>query len=199
MPARRKRKLKTVIWVLILFVALGLSYSLYITFQSGATQTGIIVCPDDTNECFWIAHIHAFAPIFICGEEYHIPIEKGPLGGPHSHEEKNIFHWHDRLPYDLEAHTITNIEPLTLGAMFDALDIPFNNTGIAQQTTGGVCLDGNPGTMHMFVNGKPNTEFETYVWKNKDVIVIFFDSRTETELLEFLNTLNLAFPKLGRG
>jgi len=199
MTSRTKKKFLIVIWIVIFFAVIGLGYSLYITLSSDATSTGVIACPEGTGECFWVTHTHAYIPIYACGEEVRLPFEKGPLTGPHTHEERNIIHWHDRLPYDLSTKTITVTEPLTLGAFFDALEIPFGTDRIQNFVNGDLCPNGEPGQITMFVNNATSTEFRSHIWKDQEVIVIYFDSRSEAELLEELKILDLEFPKLGRG
>ncbi len=181
----------------ILLVASGLGYSLYVTYQSGATTRGIVTTLADGTS-IWTAHVHAYVPIVICGEEIRLPTEVGALTGPHTHEEKNTIHWHDKLPYDPVAQQVLNTKPLTLGAFFDALDVPFGPDRAADTKSPGVC-EGKPATLKMFVNGKASDAWRDYMWHNKDVIVIFFDERTSAQIEEDLLSRPIAFPALGRG
>ena len=106
--------------IVLLIATLG--YSLYQTYQSGALRAGTVT---DTGAGYiWTAHLHAYVPISICGEAFRLPVEVGPLTGPHTHEEKNIVHWHDKLPYDKERGAILDTRPLTLGAFFEAIGVP---------------------------------------------------------------------------
>ena len=180
-------------------VVLGIiAYSLYITFSTGAQDKGIVTCIDE-NTCFFTAHWHAYTPIMICGQETRLPIETGSLQKAHTHEEKNLVHWHDRLPYDNTNKKIMNATPLFLGSFFDEIKIPFDNDKIMDKKNGDQCPDGKPGTLKMFVNGKPNTEFRDYLWKNYDVIVLVFDNRSLAEVETELASKPIAFPTLGRG
>ncbi len=193
-----KKKVKAaVIWSIIVLVIAGLTYSLYATIKANPSL-GIVTCPQE-GSCFWTAHIHAFVPISICGEEYRLPIEVGRLDGPHTHEEKNTIHWHDKLPYDQTTQSITNTEPLTLGAFFSAIEVALSDRRIADKNNGDLCPDGKAGTVKVFVNGSPVSEFREFIWKDQDVIVIFFDSRSVEEIQAELKVNPIEFPKLGRG
>ncbi|HEY4475108.1 MAG TPA: hypothetical protein VJB92_00035 [Candidatus Paceibacterota bacterium] len=194
---KTKNMKAAIIWPVIIILAGVLAYSLYVTLKANPSA-GVVTCVA-SGECFWTAHVHAFVPISICGEEFRLPIEKGALGGPHTHEEKNTIHWHDRLPYDKKTQSITETEPLTLGAFFDALEIQFNDQSIAEKINGGRCSDGAIGSIKIFANGELITNARNHIWKDKDVIAIFFDSRSAPEIEAELKAKPIVFPKLGRG
>ncbi len=198
LKGKKKKMKRNLILSLIVVAALGLVYSLYAAFTTGAVQKGVIVCPTEDN-CIWQAHVHAYVPTIICGDDVRLPIEKGPLDGPHTHEEKNVIHWHDRLPYDKANQRILDATPLTLGAFFDAIDIIFDSDRIMGKENGGVCPDGGIGTLKMFVDGKQNNQFRNYVWEDRDVILLVFDSRAVNEIEAQLATQPIKFPTLGRG
>lgn len=205
-----KKRLKTALIVsLIIALAALLAYSLYATFKSGAFEGGVVTCTE--NGCFWTAHVHAFVPIEVCGEEYRLPIEVGLLDGPHTHEEKNTIHWHDRLPYDNDNKKITDTKPLTLGAFFDSIGVAFDGDRIAEKKNGDVCPNepiraqctkspcDQLTKAKMFVNGESNSTFRDYIWSDKDVIQIFFDSRDASLIKSGIDANPTVFPKLGRG
>ena len=193
-----KKNIKAaIIWSLILAVAAFLSYSLYVTIESDPSS-GIVTCPK-TGECIWTAHVHAFVPILICDKEFRLPIEVGKLQNPHTHEEKNIIHWHDKLPYDKTTNMITNLEPLTLGAFFDSIDVEFSEKSIDGKTNGDLCPNNKAGDLKVFVNGKLNTQYGNYIWKDKDVISIFFDDTPVETIEKELMENPVTFPALGRG
>ena len=186
------------IFIVLLAGAAGLGYSLYITIKSGAVDAGVVSCPS-AGQCIWTAHIHAYLPISICGEDYRLPIEIGALTGPHTHEEKNIAHWHDKLPYDKKTKEIMDAAPLTLGAFFDAIEVPFNSDRIANKKNSDLCPDGSKGITKVLVNGTIVENPREYIWKNHDIIMIFFDSRTPLETERKAAEAPLTFPTLGRG
>ncbi|OGF01948.1 MAG: hypothetical protein A3G07_02755 [Candidatus Doudnabacteria bacterium RIFCSPLOWO2_12_FULL_47_12] len=189
---------KLVVLFLLLIGAGVIVYSLIVTFRSGATKSGVITCLD-SGECFWTAHIHAYIPVTICGQEYRLPIEKGDLSGPHTHEEKNLAHWHDRLAYDPQARQIIDTRPLLLKSFFEAIAMPFSNTGIAGKNNGDICPGGGKGSLQMFVGGKYMENPESYIMRDLDVVQIFFDERDIKTIEEDIKNNPVPFPALGRG
>jgi len=194
----KTKKIKTmIVWIVIIIIAAALAYSLNITLKSNPSL-GIVTCPK-VGTCFWTAHIHSFIPVSVCGKEIRLPIEVGRLDYPHTHEEKNINHWHDKLPYNKETNMITDTKPLTLGAFFDSIEIKFDNETYDDKKNGDLCPDGKPGKLTVFANGKLLENPSEFIWKDKDVIRIFFDTRTREEIEEFIKNNPVKFPALGRG
>lgn len=196
--SKKKNFKMAIVLSIVALILMGIGYSLYVTKTSGAAERGVIVCPEENN-CVWTAHVHSYVPVEICGEDKRLPIEKGSLQGPHTHEEKNIIHWHDRLPYDKQNSKILDATPLTLEAFFDAINISFSPDKILDKNIEDACPDGTKGTLKMFVNGKESKQFTNYVWKDKDVILLVFDSRTPEEIEKGLAQNPITFPTLGRG
>ncbi len=179
-----KKIKKAFIVAAVLIAAIGISYSLYIVYTSGAAERGVTVCvtPD---ECYWTAHIHAEVNIGVCGDEsYRFAVEKGPLDGPHTHEEKNLIHFHERLKFDPRTKEILDPAPLTLGAFFDNMEVSFDADRILDKKSGDLC-NGQPGNVKMYVSrnwnrneiGDPAGNFRDYVWRDGDVITIVFDEK----------------------
>ena len=196
---KKKAKLKTgIVLTVDILVILGIGYSLYVTLKSGAASRGVVVCPQE-GRCFWQAHIHAYIPIMMCGEDIRLPIEKGSLQGPHTHEEKNVVHWHDRLPYDNQQKNIFQAKPLTLGVFFDELGIPFANDALFDRKNGDECPDGTLASWKMFVNGKQSQVLRDHVWTDRQVIALVFDSRSSSDIEAELQANPIKFPSLGRG
>ncbi|MEK6902534.1 MAG: hypothetical protein AABX02_03025 [archaeon] len=188
-------------WIIPILILLGIGiigYSLFVTFNSGASTEGIVTCPTP-DTCFWSSHFHIYAPIEICGEEFPLPVELGSLQKSHTHEEKNIIHWHDKLPYDNVAKKIIDTTDLTLGSFYDQVNIPFSSTQLDGKTNGDTCSDGTVGTWKMLVNGKPNTEYRKYEMHDRDVIWTVFDSRTMDEVTQAWSQTPIRFPTLGNG
>ncbi len=194
-----KKKYKLgIIWFLILLALGGLVYSLIFT-QKQDTSNGIITCPKAGGECVWTAHIHAYMPINICGEYFRLPTEVGALNLPHTHEEKNLAHWHDKLPYDMETKSIKETENLLVKAFFKEIKIPIGEDRIANKKNGDLCQSGNPGILRVFVNGIETKDFLNYLWRDKDVIYFEFSDRTTEEIKKELKEKPIVFPLLGRG
>jgi hypothetical protein len=101
-------------------------------------------------------------------------LEKGDLSKQHTHKERNLIHWHDKLPYDRSTSTVLDWNPLKLGVFFEQMEMRFNSTCIGDRCNGDKCPSGNVGTLKMTVNGVDNAEFDQYVWKDQDKISIRF-------------------------
>ena len=198
MASTRKKIIVFLISILAFLVVLGLGYSLFVTIRSNPSQ-GLVTCTAD-GSCFWTAHIHAYVPVYICGSFYKFPHEVGPLDHPHTHEEQNIIHWHDKLPYDQSSSMIIDTDPMTLRAFFDSISVPFSQDAISTFSNGNLCPNGNPGKVSVFVNGDLyEGEYGSYIWKDHDVISIYFTDQPITEIEAELKADPPTFPKLGRG
>lgn len=196
---RQEKKIKqSVVASIVILIAGGLVYSLIVVFKTGAIKTGVVTCLENES-CYWTAHIHAYLPTSICGQEYRLPIEQGPLGGPHTHEEKNIAHWHDRLNYDQKSGQITETEPLTVSTFFESINVVLTNQSIADKKNGDLCPVGAAGTLKAFVNGQYTPDIVSHIWQDKEVISIFFDDRTVEQAEQELKAKPVEFPTLGRG
>lgn len=194
--AMRTKKIKrTVSLSLVLVVLIGLSYSVYIVYSSGAAQRGVTVCVSE-NECYWSAHIHAEVTVDICGDDsFRFPVEKGPLNGSHTHEEKNLIHFHERLLIDTKTQEILDPQPLTLGAFFDAMEETLDSEKIFDKKNGDLCK-GQLSTVKMFVNGRPSSSFRDYIWKDGDKIKIVFDERPVEEVAKEEQSTTFLAPQL---
>ncbi len=184
----KKRKFNWLpIIVLIVVAAIaGLSYSLYVFYSSGAAEKGIVVCdPQNPTDCLWQDHIHSLVIISIDGNVQDLPIEKGALDKAHTHEEKNILHWHNSLPYDPLKQEVIDKTPLTLKNSLNSI---------------GVALP-EGGRLFVKKSGSWNriTEYGEYVWSDGDIIFIAKDSRSDDEILAYLNFANINLPFLGAG
>jgi hypothetical protein len=78
----------------------------------------------------------------------------------HTHDESGVLHW--------EVVHIPKREDLYLGNFFQGWGKTFNKTCIFQ------FCNGPEGSVKMFVNGKRNNNFEKYVIRDGDKIVIEF-------------------------
>src|SRR3989344_9628813 len=81
----------------------------------------------------------------------------------HTHESDGTIHLENLNPR-------SKPETLTLGYFFYVWDKPFNSTCIFDYCT-------NNGTLTMYVNGQENNEFQNYLMRDKDEIVITYDSK----------------------
>jgi len=205
----QKRNIKLGLGLFVITVVIaGLAYSVYVYFSTGAAAQGVLVCDQkDPTNCLWQAHIHAYIIPLVCGEEQRFPIEEGPLNGPHTHEEKNVIHWHDRIPYNLTEGRILNTTPLELGTFFDNINVNLNSTCFYGKCNGDLCQNGKNGSLKAFVNKEnywtKNTPWveisniREYVWSDREIIYLTFDTRSSQEIIDYLKTTQFSFPTLG--
>ena len=112
-------------------------------------------------------HWHPHLRIVIDGRETIIPknIGLGAVHMPiHIHEEDNILHMENDNPTS---------ETVRLGYFFKVWNKHFDRTCIFEYCT-------DKGTLKMSVNGKENSEFESYVMHDKDEILIEYTTRGNT-------------------
>lgn len=124
-----------------------------------------------------IVHWHASVKIKICGQEAKFP-------SPKKWYENKVgtadLHHHDDMRVHVEGIAMTP-EDASLGKFFDVISIEFTDHSIWGWRNGDVCPNDKPGTLKMFVNGKPNYEFRNYVinpyftLKEEDKIELIFD------------------------
>ncbi len=159
---------------IVALIVLGyIAYSVYYYLSSAEKVEEFEVCYQD--KCIKTFHMHSSIKFDLCGKNILLPLEKGPLEGPHTHKERNYIHFHERLPYDPVSGKLLETTPLQLGTFMNVMDIRFSDQCVGQYCNGDPCPDGKPGTVRMFVNGEPNTEFGQYVWKDDDEILITFN------------------------
>ncbi len=158
----------------VVLVILGyVAYSVYYYLSTAEKVEEYEVCA--AGRCIKTFHVHADISIQLCGKKIKLPLEHGPLEGPHTHKERNYIHFHERLPYDQATKKLLDTTPLQLGVFMNEFDIRFNDRCIADYCNGDPCPEGKPGTIRMFVSDQPNSEFDQYVWHDEDKISITFD------------------------
>ena len=115
----------------------------------------ISAIPGGTNYVHW----HAKLVILIDNQQIQIPAGVGLTG---NEEHPAVVHTHD----------IDNImhkegpDTLALGNFFEVWGKTFNSTCIFE------FCNNEEKTVKMTVNGNPNTEFDKYIFRDQDVIVI---------------------------
>jgi heat shock protein HslJ len=109
-------------------------------------------------------HWHPELEIYVHGEK--VEIQEGiGLVGVH-----NPIHTHDDLPLvHMEFSGKVTKEDTTLGEFFKVWGKEFNSKRLFDNH------NGPEGMVHMFVNGKENTEFENYHMQDKDKIEIRYE------------------------
>jgi len=119
-------------------------------------------------------HWHPNLKIKIDGKLIKIPNDIGLNPGAHSpmhtHEEGDgTLHLENSNPS-------ANPESMALGFFFNTWKKPFNSTCILDK-----CTNVNGGELHMYVNGKENYDFENYVFKGEEKILIEYTSSNLTK------------------
>src|SRR3989344_7868594 len=164
MVKKGSKAVKVIAYIIIIFIAAFLVYSYFAYKHSLGEGENFIVC-DNTNNCIVALHMHSEVEIKVCSEEIKLPLEAGDKTATHTHKERNLLHFEERLRYDNATQTILETEPITLKTFFNYQDVNiiFNSTCIADKCNGDLC-NGNLGTLKFSVNEMPNNEFESYVW-----------------------------------
>ena len=161
--------------LIVLIVIIVLIYSVYV-YKKSVEDSGesFIICRTQ-EDCTLSQHIHTEVEIKICEEEIKIPLEAGDKIGTHTHKERNLLHFEERLKYNNVTKKLIEKEPITLKNFFNHKDvnIKFNSTCIANKCNGNIC-DTASGTVKFFVNSIENKDFENYVWNDGDKISIEF-------------------------
>ena len=109
-------------------------------------------------------HYHPKIDIYIKGQLQAIPAGVGlrPIEHPiHTHDADNIIH--------LEFSGLTTLNNTRLQEFFKIWEKQFNSNCIFDN------CNGPSGTVKMFVNGQPNSEFEKYPMKDDDKIEIRYE------------------------
>ncbi len=109
-------------------------------------------------------HFHPKLDIYIKGQLQTLPADVGlrPIEHPiHTHDTSNIIH--------LEFSGLTTLNNTRLQEFFTIWGRQFNSNWIFDN------CNGPSGTVKMFVNGQPNTEFEKYPMQKADKIEIRYE------------------------
>ena len=170
---KQKSKTRYFIYVIIVLFATYLGYSTYVYLKSGVKDEGLVVC--DSGKCFWApGDIHTQVDIEICRQYFNLPLDKASTDDVHTHKERNLFHFEGKLLVDKDTNEILDYTPLMLKHGFERMEVRFVDGCINDKCNGDLCY-GKPGTLKMWVNGLENNEFENYIWKDKDQILIKFE------------------------
>ncbi|MEK7138160.1 MAG: hypothetical protein AAB787_01495 [Patescibacteria group bacterium] len=155
---KKKTKNRIVTVTALLVVALGLVW----LFSSGGGGSEVEAKIISRNGLHW----HATLKILIDGQVVQIPsnIGLGTVHNPiHTHEDDEVIH--------LEFSGLVTDKNLTLGNFFDVWNEEFSSQCILDK-----CAGSETGkTLIMTVNGTSNTEFENYMLKDGDEIVIKYE------------------------
>lgn len=162
-------------YVIVFLIAVYIMYSVWVYLRSVETTEEFLVCTGD--ECVKSFHIHSSVEPIICGELKWFGLEHGELGEQHTHKERNLIHFHERLRVALDTYEIIDYSPLQLRNFIGNME---------RESSDGVCLFGvcegdacegsdTPGRFRVIVNGQEREEKWDYIWKDGDTIKIIFE------------------------
>ncbi len=166
-PSKRSDAL--ILIVIIGIGAVGLGLGLYSLFAVSKT-TGYVSLPNKP------IHWHPNLEIIIKGEKVVIPANIGigasyssspfydsmmDMTNMHTHDDSGTLHW------EVMMHAPTS-QDMYLGNFFQVWEKTFNENCIFE------FCNGPEGSMKMFVNSKLNNDFEKYIVRDDDRIVIEF-------------------------
>ena len=144
------------------------------------SENPIVFCqpenaPPEDQKCFFTTHIHIYITIKVFGEDKPLRFEHGDLTKSHTHSQTDKIHWHTLVEVDPKTKKAPDSE-FKLGKVFDDINIYFDSDGVFDYRNGSINPTTNkPATLKMYINGKENTEFRDYVWKDKDRIEVIFE------------------------
>lgn len=149
--AVRKRRKQIVIYGILIVGIAALFYSFIAAGQKESYSPGPV-------------HWHAKLEIFLCGEKTTLP---QPEEEEKVHGETflgaNFMHLHandERIHIEGTVHTP---EQITLGNFMNMIGLHFKNEELLEYKNGESCPNGDPGKVHLFVNGQENTALTEYV------------------------------------
>lgn len=165
---KAKLKKKIITWSIIILLFSVLSIWIYNSAKNSPNFSNPIVNSDQVPS--GLTHWHPKLEIKINGNDVTIPndigISPGRESPTHTHEEGDgTIHIENNNPKG-------NPETMSLGYFFNQWREPFNETCILNKCTN---IDG--GKIKMYVNGKENFEFENYIFKGDDKILIEYTSK----------------------
>lgn len=153
-------------WGIFIAILLLISWGLFVLIKSSGSTSDIPVNEINIISHSNIAlHIHSNLDIIIDGVEFFIPNDIGI-----SHEIMRPLHTHDSSgKIHIEAPFKRDF---TIGEFFLVWEETFSSSCIFDN-----CIDEDKGVLTMTVNGVGNDEFENYIMKDDDQIVIEYTSR----------------------
>lgn len=125
-------------------------------------------------------HNHADVKVYINGKAVDFSQSKYQLAARFIHFEEGIG---DVIH--------THATGLTMGHLFKSLGADFGNNCLAFEKTD--YCNGENAKLRLYVNGRPNSEFDNYIIKDLDKILVSYGSESDEEIQKQLNSItNLA-------
>ena len=117
---KKKKNIGNIIILIVIIIIIAILIYSVVSFKKSVGEKGenFVIC-DKENNCLIAMHIHTEVDIKVCGKEIKIPLEAGDKTGTHTHKERNLLHFEERLKYDNKTQTIIETEPITLKNFFN--------------------------------------------------------------------------------
>lgn len=152
----RKKKL---FWrILAGVIILGIAYGFYWSYTTREK-------PFTAGEVHW----HTALEMSICGKHKNLPRVLPGAG----HLGEVLLHTHDDDIVHVEGRVYKQ-EQITLGAFFDAINVPFGEDRFFEKKNNDLC-DGKPGKVKMWLDGKESTAFRNLLVLDGQKVKIAFE------------------------
>lgn len=139
---------------------------------------GQLECSMDPNAKIGILgsqHIHADFKVFINGKTIDFSDNEYYMKSSFMHLDDN------QNKQDASGVLHMHATGVPLWVFFKSIGMDFNKDCITLKNNEKFCNDGNK-KLKFYVNGKPNSEFENYVFNNLDKILISYGNESEEEI-----------------
>ena len=159
---KNKNILRHLIFILLI---LGVAVLLYYSVQQYLEQseaTGITICNE--GECIKTLHIHSDITFDLCGRSITLPREGGELAGLHTHKEKDLLHFHDKVSVDPDSKEQLFDKRLSLGEVLEMFELSPDE----------YCSGPGPFEVIFTVNGEVPDEGLDYNWQDGDDLHLIF-------------------------
>ena len=128
------------------------------------------------------AHLHADVKVYINGNSIDFSQKKYQLAARYIHFEEgvgDVIH--------------THATGLTMGHMFSSLGVDFNSNCIEFESQD--YCNGGSKKLRFYVNGQQNNQFDNYLIKDLDKILLSYGSESEAEIQKQLGSITNLAPK----
>jgi len=127
-------------------------------------------------------HLHSDVKVYINGQAIDFSQRKYQLASSFIHFEEGIG---DVIH--------THATGLTIGHMFKSLSMDFNNNCIIFESKS--YCDENDKKLKFYVNGQPNKEFDNYIIKDLNKILVSYGNENESEIQKQLDSITNLAPR----
>ena len=158
-----KKEVRIVLYILVILIFGYIGYSTWLYYQSGAEEHGLEV--EGKIALHWDPYLY----IYLCGEEYKLPLESGSQE-IHVHKKHNMLHLG-------EGGTVENPEEyFTLQRAWESFKLNYTDTclmGYCNEND--VCGDGKDNAWHVTVDGQSTDTMWKLSLHDGDEIVMKYE------------------------